>query len=387
MPVEPVVEDFRRSLASRLDLAARAECLATLEREARGDRDLRFPPVERRLSSASVLTVELPASRRLSDLLDGDPSLDRSEGGDERPGISRAALARRLHGAWLRLALGGRSVPAEVDADDVAVFDDGRIAFLGGPFVRLGPEIRGALWRYLETASARDPAEAVDDLLRWMAPTDRSAGAGRRRERLRHRLRHVVLFRDGGWGGAEEDLAGHLLAQWRLAREAEWRPTPEGLQFLRGLTSIALLGHRLAPAEDPLRSALEHLRLLRGVDRLRRALGPGDVARGLAGYATLLAKLPGTIDRALEFAENGRLGVRLDESPAESSGDRPGPGPAGRRSPAVVPLAVFVALAAVALVAFRLGEAGALDAGAETLFAGLLAAFGAALLWVVSRRR
>jgi len=384
VPAEPVVEDFRRSLESTLDLAAHAASLDALAREARGDGDLRFPAVERRLSTARVLTVERLDGRRLSDLLAGEKAGEtpgeKSEGGDR----SRADLARRLHVAWLRLALGGRSVPAEVHADDVAVLADGRIAFLGGPLVRLGPEIRGTLWRYLETASARDPAEAAGELLRWMAPGDESATVRRRAERvrsdrLRHRLRHVVLFRDGGWHGAAEDLAEHLLVQWRLAREAGYWPTPEGMLFVRGLTSIALLGHRLAPTGDPLRAALEHLRLLRGADRLRRAFEPGDFARGLASYATLFAELPGRIDLALGLAEGGRLGFRHEE--------RAGPAPAGRRRSPVVALAVFVALASVALVAFRLGRAGALDGGTEELVAGLVAGFGAALLWVVSRRR
>jgi len=365
--VAPVVEDFRRSLECDLDLAARAESLDALERQARGDRDVRFPAVERRSSGAGVLTLERLNGRRLSDLLDGSP------------GAARKALARRLHVAWLRLALGGRWVPAQVHPADVAALDDGRIAFLGGPFVRLGPEIRGTLWSYLATASDRDPADASDALFGWMAATDGSAAARRRRERLRHRLRHVVLFRDGGWGGVEDGLAEHLLAQWRLARELGERPTPEGLLFLRGLTSIAVLGRRLAPSDDPLRAALEHLRVLRGVDRLRRAVGPGDAAGTLASYATLLAELPGWIDRALTLAESGRLRGRPS--------DRSAPAPRPRKRPAVFALAVFVALATIAGVAFRVGGADALDPGAQTLAAGLLVVFGGALLWLVSRKR
>lgn len=402
VPVEPVVEDFLRSFQATLDLASRADRLRVLEQEARGDGDLRFPRVDRRLSSAGALTVEQLEGRRLSDLLEeplddqtegqtDDQTDDQKKGEADPPRAAHAALARRLHRAWLRLALGGRSVPAEVHAADVIVLGDGRVAFLGGPLVQLGREVRGVLWSYLETASARDPAEASDELLRLMEPVDGGREDRRRRELLRHRLRHVVLFRDGRWRGAGEGLAEHLFVQWRLAREAGYRPTPEALLFIRGLTSVAMLGRRLtpspapspapgpAPREDPLRAALGRLRLLRGADRLRRALVPGDVARTVASYATALSELPGAVDRGLDLVESGGFRVRVDEGREPEEG--------APRGGAVVALAVFVALATIALVAFRLGGADALGPGPEKLAAGLLAAFGGALLWAVSRSR
>jgi hypothetical protein len=284
-----------------------------------------------------------------------------------------ADLARRLCLAWLYHALRGRTFPVEIDPRDLPVLADGSIGLQEGTFASLPGESQQNLLGYLEAASAEDPDAAGARLVREMEPGSEAAAA-----RLRQRLRQSVAFRDGGWGPAEDgqSLAEQLFVQWRLAEDEGFRPPAHLVAFFRGLFGVAVAVRPLVPpGRDPLREALENLRLLATFDRFGQMADPGRLRRGFETYGMALADLPMALDAALSQLAEGRPRLRLemDERVGRRDDDRRGvPG---------LSIGLSLALAAVALLTVRL--AGIPQAGPwiEAVGATVFTVLGGLLLW------
>jgi ubiquinone biosynthesis protein len=360
-PIEQAITGFQRALAARADLPAVAGALRGLRIEVGRLGTLRLPRIV--LATPRLLCLELLAGSSLGSL----PPSPASP-------AELADLARRLWLAWLYHALRGKAFPVEL-APGLVLLADGGIGLQGGTFASLPVESQSSLQAYLEAVAAEDPDEACTRLLHEMEPAPAGAGL-----ELRQRLRQSVAFRDGGWGSARDgqSLSEQLFVQWRLAAEQGFLPLPHLEAFYRGLFELAVIGRPLAPPEsDPLREALESLRLLGVADQLGGMADFNRLRRGFEGYAAVLADLPMMMDRALSLLGEGRPRLRIEVDEASTGGN------GGGKS---LPLALALALGAVALVTVRLGAIPAAGPWFQAAGATLFTILGGLLLWALGRR-
>ncbi|MFY9826222.1 MAG: AarF/UbiB family protein [Thermoanaerobaculia bacterium] len=363
-PIEQAINDFQRALAARADLPAVAVGLRALRIEVARLGTLRLPRIV--LATPRLLCLELLEGASLASLQPSPATPAES--------AERADLARRLWLAWLYHVVHGKAFPVEIEPG-LVLLADGGIGLQGGTFASLPAESQPSLQAYLEAAAADDPDEACKRLLHEMQP----APAGAEVE-LRQRLRQSVAFRDGGWGSARDgqSLSEQLFVQWRLAAELGFLPLPHLEAFYRGLFALAVIVRPLAPPEsDPLREALESLRLLGVADQLGEMADFSRLRRGFAGYAAVLADLPMMMDGALSLLGEGRPRLRIEV-------DQPSTG--GKGSGKSLPLALALALGAVALVTVRLGTVQAAGPWFQAVGATLFTILGGLLLWTLGRQ-
>jgi hypothetical protein len=312
------------------------------------------------LSGSRVLTLIEPPGATLADL-------PREPGGPREA----AELAIRLCQAWLRQACFGQGFAAAFGSGDARLLPDQRLAWTGGTFATLPPATKVNLWDYLLAAAADQPDRAGAALLRELDGGPDDGGSS-----LRHRLRQLVPFRDGGWA-ATDDLAGYLFLHWRCAAELGYRPPPHLAAFYRGLARLAAEARRLAPERDALREGLEAVRLTAGLGEVTRWLDREQLKEVLGSYAGVLLAMPQRVEELLNLAAAGRVNVKLEVVESEA--------PAGRRrqDAAAVSWAVLMAMAAVVLLAHQLAASGALGRWAswsERIAAVMVGVLGAFLL-------
>lgn len=363
-PIEPAIAGFRQALAARADLQAAAGALRALRVEAMRLGSLRLPRIV--LATPRLLCLERLEGMSLAG---AEPSLALP--------AERADLARRLWLAWLYPALRGKAFPVELEAREVLIFSDGSIGLQAGTFASLPSASQSSLHGYLEAAAAEDPDEACARLLQEMEPAPPGA-----EPELRQRFRQSVAFREGGWGSAYDgqSLAEQLCVQWRLAEELGFRPRPHLEAFYRGLFALAVAVRPLAPPDrDPLREALENLRLLAAVDQFGRMADFGRLRRGFESYAAALADLPMMMDGALSQVAEGRPRLRIEVDERTAGAQR-------RSGSRALPLALALALFAVALVTVRLGAAPQTGPWFEAAGATLFTILGGLLLRALGRR-
>jgi hypothetical protein len=362
--MEAAITGFRRALAARADFETAAEALRTLRIEVARLGSLRVPRIVVATPRALVL-----------ELLEGE-SLDRFQP-SLAPPAELADLARRLWLAWLYHALRGRAFPVELEPRDLVVLADGAIGLQSAAFASLPSASQSNLHGYVEAAAAEDPDRACTHLLREME----LAPVGAETE-LRQRFRQTVAFRDGGWGSARDgqSLAEQLFVQWRLSGEMGFRPLPHLEDFCRGFFALAVAVRPLVPPErDPLRDALENLRLLSAADQVGRMADFDRLRRGFESYAAAFADLPMMMDGALRQMAEGKPRLRIEIDEGSAGAER-------RRNARTLPIALSLALAAVALVTVRLGSAPAAGPWFEAAGATLFTILGGLLLWALGRR-
>lgn len=369
--------DFRRSLL-RHGFSHQADALACLGRDAEEFETLKTPKVYRELSSANVLTVERVSARWLGEIVAaagcGGAVFSSSEV-DGRSGTYD--LAYKLCHVWLRQAMSGRTFPVEPRAEDVGVTPSVALCFSGGSFATLPSPLRDNLWGYLAAAVCGDSDRACTYLLAAHDSDGRREGE----EELRHRLRQIVPFRDGGWGdtGSGESLAEHLFLHWRVANELGFRAQPHLRSFYRGLFLTVASAHALAPGRDPLLDALGDVRIMVGVEQLRERMGFGRLGESAERYAALMLGLPQRMDEVLTMASEGRtpLKVQLAQDREERRRDN---------SSSMV-TAMLAGMAALALLAHQVSASGVAGAWVEKVGAALFLLFGVLLLRTARRAR
>lgn len=362
--IEPVIAGFQRALAARADLQGEAAALRGLRIEAVRLGSLLPPRIV--LSAPRLLCLELLEGRSFGDL---EPS--------PSPSAEEADLARRLWLSWLYHALRGKAFPVELDPGDLRLFPDGSIGLQGGTFAGLPSASQQNLRGYLEAAAAEDPDEACTRLLQELEPARDGAEPA-----LRQRFRQSVAFRDGGWGSARDgqSLAEQIFLQWRLAGELGFQPLPHLEGFFRGFFALAVAVRPLAPSDrDPLREALENLRLLSAVDQFGRMADFDRLRRGFEGYAAAFADLPMLMDGALSRMAEGKPRLRIEVDEESTGVER-------RRGSRASALALSLALAAVALLTVRFGAAPETGSWFEAAGATLFTIVGGLLLWTLGRQ-
>lgn len=354
LPAEELLADFRRFAVAAGNLEEEAEILTDLAAAAALDL-LVVPAVHRALSRGRVLVQAALSGATPDRLAARDPA-------------ERAEALRRLALAWLHQVVFGAAFPLSPAGPGTRLLADGRVAFASGPFGVLPAASRANLWSHLESGVVDDPAMACERLLPEMV---READAVSEPE-LMVRLRQVVAFRDGSLGEGADSLADHHLAILRVARTSGYRLRRPAAGFARSLAGFTGWAADVAPGAEPLRGALEELRLRRSAGDLRGAFDPAGWM-GLSGpHATLLLELPRKLDAALDLLSRGEATVRLQVE-----------APAGRRGGGGIPaLALGVVAGVLVLVAPRLGE---LTSGASGT--GLLALMAAALVASLAWRR
>jgi predicted unusual protein kinase regulating ubiquinone biosynthesis (AarF/ABC1/UbiB family) len=296
------LDDFTRTLRARLDQTVQAGSLAMLA--AHSDANLfSAPTCYRDHSAPGVLTLDRWETPSLAELME-------SQGGLSRP--ERSALARRIAMTWLRQAFDARLFPYEFSARDIVVDREStgtetRLRLTAAVCDPLGSAERERLSRYVNAVAADDPEAAAS----WLLDAQPlSADGSPVEEEVRRRFRQAVPFRDGEWSG-DERFAENVLVQWRVAREAGWRLTPHQLHVYRGLTGLAAIAQTLNPEEDVLLSALQEIRLRRGVADAAAVFDPAAVGARLDTAVREMMTLPQRLDDVLTLAAEGRLRVKL----------------------------------------------------------------------------
>ncbi|HWN43943.1 MAG TPA: AarF/UbiB family protein [Thermoanaerobaculia bacterium] len=368
--VDVAISGFQQAVAARADLQAQAGALRALNAESVRLGSLRLPRIA--LSTPRLLCLELLEGADLG-ALQPSPS----------PPAELADLARRLWLAWLYHALRGKVFPVELDGRGLLVLADGSIGLQRSIFAGLPLESQQNLLGYLAASAAEDPDEACSRLVREMEPAPPPHDTAEME--LRQRFRQSVAFRDGGWGSAWDghSLAEQLFVQWRLAGRHGFRPPPHLVSFFRGLFDVAVAVRPLVPPDrDPLREALENLRLLAAFDQVGRMADPDRLRRSFESYGAALAELPTALDGALSQWAEGRPRLRVEVQ------DRREDRREGRERPRGVPalsVALFLAIAAVALMTVRLGSAPQAGPWVEAVGATVFTFLGGMLLWSFGR--
>jgi predicted unusual protein kinase regulating ubiquinone biosynthesis (AarF/ABC1/UbiB family) len=334
--------DFRAALERKADLLAEARALETLARDA-GDSaaSVRVAEPHRALCTRGLLTLERPPGPSLGDLL--SPSRG-AEGAGE---IDRSQLARRLCAAWLKQAILRGLFPVEFSASDVSVLPGGHLVLAGGDFDTLRAESRTNLWGYLVAAAREDPRLACSHLIKEL-----SGGEAADSEELWRRFRQAAPFHVGAWGDGD-GLAERLATHWRLAGEFGYVSRGAVPSFYRGLLTVAGLARRLAPDRDALAEAVQDVRLVAGMERLRSMIGPDQLGEQFGRYATLVMDFPQRLDEVLTLGAEGDARVRLKMP--ESEGRRGRGNSSTRAVVLLLVLAAFVLWAQHPIV--RLGGA------------------------------
>jgi predicted unusual protein kinase regulating ubiquinone biosynthesis (AarF/ABC1/UbiB family) len=351
--VQDALAGFRDELREQLDLRAAVQDLDLLAADAETFGRLVTPAVFRDLTTARLVTT--------ADLR----GVALSEAAEPRE------LARSLCTVWLRQALAGRAFPIELRGEDVRALPDGRIGFQGIALARTTAAAQAAYREALVAVAFRDPDAAAAALLPLLA---RESDANSLEE-LRMHLRQLVPFRDGSWSLGGESLAEHFFLYARTARRCGYRARRPLLELCRGLFAAGVVGRRLAPERDALFEGLQDARMLAGVSQVREALSFESWGGQLDRYALLLAALPQRLDEMLTLAAEGSL---RPAPPAE------GP-PQRAESSHLVLAAALMVLAAVALLAHRFVQMGALGGRGEVVAGVLFVCIGGVLLWILTR--
>jgi hypothetical protein len=187
-----------------------------------------------------------------------------------------------------------------------------QVALSGGVFASLSNESQANLWGYLIAASSEDPNRACSYLSEELAGGESACGE----DELRQKFRQLAPFRDAGWEGGDSDsLAARMCAHWKLAGECGRPPRAAATSFYRGGLISAGLARWLSPDRDSLAEALQDVRLIAGMERLRALTGPGQLTEQLNRYAAVAVDLPRSLDKALTLAASGdaRLRLRVSE--------------------------------------------------------------------------
>jgi len=336
------------------------------------------PAVHREFCAPKVLTVERLSGCTLDDLIaecdqEGSQARRTAGGTPAASGLNLRAVATEICRVWLRLALEGRLFPVEARAEDILVLAGDQIAFVGGAFATLPSDAKKNVSDYLIAASTHDPDKACTCLIKEMSSDNRADSE----DELRHRLRQVVPFRDGGWSdsGESNSLPEHLFQQWRLAGSHGYRPRNHLLCFFRGLFWITSSTRPLGGGQDLLLEALEDLRMNAAMSQFRDMLGLTALGDNADKYATMMIELPKKLDDALNLISEGNALMKINWAGTERRGVS--------SSSAVI--ASLLVLASFVLLSRRLSSEAA-GIWSERVLAIVFVAVGAFLLRALSSR-
>jgi predicted unusual protein kinase regulating ubiquinone biosynthesis (AarF/ABC1/UbiB family) len=283
-----VIEDFLGTIgrATDLELRSRAYAIMAADPDLLGMR--RMPRFYAELSGQQVLTL----SRAEETFLD-----QRLQAG----GVAEE-MARDLCRQWLRNTLCSLICPVDARLDNIAVTPQSASIFYGNEFIELPQDTAQNLRQYLLATLVDDPDRAARYLLQEM----RAPAHG-----VDDLSEFQSKFRQAAYFGTLEPILGtdtNALAQlvfqhWRTALDHGYVPTPALLGFYRGLFSIARVGKKLAPSQDPLREGLEELNAMMAIEQFNAIAGTSYWTQTADKLAMAIVDFPRALDEALNRAE------------------------------------------------------------------------------------
>jgi len=332
--LESAIADFAVSLKQRTDFLLQASATAMLAKDSESFGILKVPFVYPELSTSKMLVVEALAGNSVAEILSGPQGPEAGSTVDDE---ERYGVAHRLCVAWLRQALLGRQFPVEPSAENVKILPSNQIAFCGGPLASLPTDAKTNLWDYLIAVATDNPDRACSSLLKEMVQGKRSISE----DELQRRFRQLVPFRDSEWayGSDNDNLADHLFLHWKLTSRHGYRPRVYLPSFYRGLFAIATVSQQLASHHDPLRDALQNIRMLVGAERLRDIFSTPRLGEQMDAYFGLMLDLPQRLDDALALGADGKMRLRVQKTEA--------PPPRAKKNAAAIDVALLLTLGAM----------------------------------------
>ena len=327
------VEDFLLSLRRKVDFAGQAEKLEAMSLGNTADNTTEISRVHRRLSTSRILTVTRQQQSGLDEVLQSRP-------------FYAERLASLVCQAWFQQALFGPCFPVDPAYHNINVSEGGRIAFVGCDLEGLPKHARENLWRYLLAAATDEPDRAAGFLLREMSCTvpgkiDFESFRGSFRQSASFGVLEPLLGTD------TNALAQLIFQHWQTTTKHGYTAGPALLAFYRGLFLIARVARKLWPAGDPLRYALEEMRISNVVKQAQNFSDARFVGLNIDKFAVSAAYFPRMLDAALQ-----QISLPQDHKPDV---DAPVPRDSlrSRRSPALTALPILL----VAVCALQSGPA------------------------------
>ena len=303
-----VIEDFLGAIgrATDLELRGRAYAIMAADPDLLGVR--RMPRSYEELSGQQVLTLSHGEEIFL------DQRLQAGKAGEE--------MARNLCRQWLRNTLCSRICPVDARLDNIAITPQAANIFHGNEFMELPQDTAQNLRQYLLATLVDDPDRAARYLLQEMREPDHGVDDF---------SEFQSKFRQAAYFGILEPILGtdtNALAQlvfqhWRTALDHGYVPTPALLGFYRGLFSIARVGKKLAPSQDPLREGLEELNAMMAIEQFNAIAGTSYWTQTADKLAMAIVDFPRALDEALNRA--GRPEINKSRQTDAVSRDRRSP--------------------------------------------------------------
>lgn len=362
--VDWIAREFRTVTLRELDLAAEGRSAERFAADFANEPRVLVPTIYWSLTAGGVLTMADVAAIKVSD-----------RAAIVAAGIDPGEVAKALYGVYMRQLFGTHFVHADPHPGNLFVHprrsDDGgadfAIAFVDfGMMTEIPERLRASLREFAIALGTRDARRLVESYV--------SAGTLLPEadiERLVEAHRAVL---DRFWGihlaelrDAAFDLGSPLALEYRdLLLEAPIQLQADMIFAMRAVGLLAGLCTQLDETFDPWRETVPYARRFAREDR-------GQWLEGLGSLVQSLLRLPAAVDRLVERAERGNLGVRTTPS-------REALHATGRLTAAVDRLAWLVLAGglAVAGAVVRAGSPG--DPLATWLLAGALTAFALGLL-------
>jgi ubiquinone biosynthesis protein len=365
--IESAMQDFVLTLQQRTNFLDYADALTRLAKDMEVSGMLRVPSVHRQLTTPGILTIDKLPGQTLEHLLTRQTN-EFSE--DEH-----YALAHRLCVVWLRQALLGSVFPAEPAPSNITILPTSQIAFTDGALASLPAEAKANLWDYLIAALADDPDRTCSSLLKEMEAGERSVNE----VELRRRFRQLVPFRDSDWayGSDNNNLVEYLIPQWKLINRGGYGPRAHLPSFYRGLFSIACMCRHLTSKGDPLRQALQDVRVLAETEKFRDLLTASRLTEQMDTYLALMMHLPQRLDQALTAVAKREVRAGLQVEAGEIR---------GKKNSGASKVALWMMLGASVLLVQHF-ETDLVGSGKGRFEIVILVLLGALLLLSIDRRR
>jgi predicted unusual protein kinase regulating ubiquinone biosynthesis (AarF/ABC1/UbiB family) len=302
--LDRAIAAFGRSIRLQIDLAQQADFCEVMALDAKDFDQLRVPALHRALCSSGMLTSERILGSLLTDVLDQT---------EQTPEPERSAMARQLWFVWSRQALMGSAFPVEPCAENVSLLPNSQVAFEAGSICPAAADSKKTLAQYLIAVLNEDPDRACFTLLQQATP----GGSRAETVPLRNSFRQATSFRcsDRRLGNRTDGLAERLLVHWQLLHKHGFELSDQLTSFYRGLFLMNECCRKLAPAEDPLRIAVEQLRAAAVFEQFRDWLPLHDWKEDVGRYAGLMLELPKRLDDLLSVTADGTpaLRIKIDE--------------------------------------------------------------------------
>ncbi len=304
-----IEREFRTVTSRELDLEAEGRSAERFARDFAAEPRVRVPAVRWDLSAAGTLTMEDVGAVKIADV-----------DGIRAAGIDPAAVARTLYGVYMRQFFETHLVHADPHPGNIFVEplppqgeDDSpagfRLCFVDFGMTTVIPErLRASLREFAIALGTRDARRLVQSYV-----TAGTLLPEADVERLVEAHRAVL---DRFWGIRLADLrdaaleeSSELVLEYRdLLLEAPIQLQADMIFALRAVGLLAGLCTHLDPEFDPWRETVPYARRFAREER-------AGLLEGLASLAQSALRLPSQLDRLLERAERGALGVRATPSP------------------------------------------------------------------------